>query len=77
MQIIIDVPEEKQAFLLELLTNFPFVSIKSPYSQHTNDETILTKNELVSDIREALQEVKEHQAGTKKLRSAWNLLDEI
>ena len=77
MQIIIDVAEEKQAFLLELLTNFSFVSIKSPLSQHSSSETILTKTELVNDIREALQEVKQHRAGTKKLRSAWEVLNEI
>ncbi len=77
MQIIIHVAEDKEAFLLELLTNFSFVAIRSPRSQDTNDETVLTKNELVSDIREGLQEVKQDRAGTKKLRSAWDLLDEI
>lgn len=76
MQIIIDVAEEKQAFVLELLTNFSFVSIKSPL-QTNNDDALLTKTELVNDIREALQEVKQHRAGAKKLRSAWDLLDEI
>lgn len=77
MQIIIEVSEEKHAFLLELLDNFPFVSIQSPIKGSAKDDTILTKEELVSDLREALDEVKQHQQGTKKLRSAWELLDEI
>ena len=41
------------------------------------DDTSISKEELLADIKEALQEVKLSKEGKIKLKSAWDLLDEL
>jgi hypothetical protein len=41
------------------------------------DDTSINKEELLADIEEALQEVKLSTEGKIKLKSAWDLLNEL
>ena len=69
MTILINVKEEKYDFLMELLQSFDFVEI--------DDEPERTEEEFKNDLLEAFREVKLHQQGKKKLKTAKEFLDEL
>lgn len=48
-----------------------------PANTTKEDNTAISKDELLADIKEALQEVKLSKEGKIKLKSTWDLLDEL
>ena len=68
MKLILDVRDDKAAFLLELLKNFKFVK---------TEEVISHKEEVLGNIREAVEEMKLIKAGKAKGIPAKDLIDEL
>ncbi len=68
MKILLDIKDNKAAFILELLKNFSFVKAKTltPY-----------KAKVLEDVKEAVEEMKLIKAGKLKGRNAEELFDEL
>jgi hypothetical protein len=68
MKVILDIKDNKAAFVMELLKNLPFVKAKllTPY-----------KEEVLQGIKEAVEEMKLIKAGKLKARNAEDFLDEL
>jgi len=68
MKILLDIKDEKVAFVMELLGNFKFVKAKplTPY-----------KAEVLEGIKDAVEEMQLIKAGKLKGISAKKLLDEL
>ena len=60
MNYLLDVPKEKQAFLDVLLRGFPFIKAK---------KLSVEKAERVRDMLEAVEEIRDIEAGKRKPRS--------
>ena len=69
MKVLVDIPDNKVPFGLEVLRSLSFVKRVNPIST--------AKAELWEQLQEAAQEVNEHKKGNKKLKSAQELLDEL
>ncbi len=68
MKVILEIKDNKVPFVLELLNNLSFVKIK-PISAE--------KTEIMTDVREAVEELKLVRKGKLKGISAKELLDEL
>lgn len=68
MKVLLDIKDSKVSFVMELLNNFNFVKAKP-----LTDE----KAELMSNIREAVEELKLVRQGKLKGIPAKELLDEL
>lgn len=68
MKILLDIKDEKAAFIMELLNNFKFVKAK-PLTPHNA--------EVLEGLKEAVEQVNLAKQGKVKLKSARNLLDEL
>jgi len=68
MKLLLDVKDDKAAFLMELLQNFKFVK---------TEEVTSHKEEVLDNIREAVEEMKLIKAGKAKGIPAKDLLDEL
>ena len=68
MKILLDIKDNKTAFIMELLNNFKFVKAKplTPY-----------KAEVLEGIREAVEEMKLIKDGKIRGLPAKDLLDEL
>jgi hypothetical protein len=71
MKILLDIEDSKVDFIMELLKNFKFVKAKklkeySPY-----------KEEVLNNVREAVEEMKLIKAGKLKGIPAKDLLNEL
>ncbi|MDR0687420.1 MAG: hypothetical protein LBF55_01885 [Prevotellaceae bacterium] len=68
MKVLIDIPDAKAPSLLEVLQHISYVKTKS-----------LTDNKalLMSEIREAVEEMKLIRSGKKKARNVEECLDEL
>ncbi len=68
MKVILDIKDNKAAFIMELLKNFKFVKAKplTPY-----------KAEILNGIKQAVEEMKLIKAGKLKGRNAEDLLNEL
>ena len=68
MKLILDIKDDKAAFIMELLSNFKFVKTKpiTPY-----------KAEVLEGLKEAVEQVNLAKQGKIKLKSAKQLLDEL
>lgn len=68
MKVLLDVRDDKAAFIMELLHNFKFVKAKplTPY-----------KAEVLEGLREAVEEVNQIKAGKKKARALSEFLNEL
>jgi hypothetical protein len=69
MQVLVEIPDNKAAFGLEVLRNLVFVKKAKPM-------TLDTVN-LWEDLKEASNEVKLHQQGKIKLKTAQDLFNEL
>ena len=67
--ITLSVPDQKYSFFMELIHNLGFVK--------KIDEDGPSKEEILDGIKEALEEVKLHQQGKIKLKTAQEFLDEL
>jgi len=68
MKILIDIPDKKASFFLELLQNFKFVKAQQLTSQSA---------EVLKDLKEAVEEVNEIKTGKKKARPLIEFLNEL
>lgn len=68
MKILLDIKDEKVAFILELLNNFKFVKARplTPYSA-----------EVLEGLKEAVEEVNQIKAGKQKGQPLSEFLDEL
>jgi len=69
VKILLDIKDNKAAFFMELLKNFSFVKKATPLSD--------AKADLMQDIREAVEELKQIRKGKLKGIPAKDLLDEL
>jgi hypothetical protein len=82
MQLLLDIREDKVGFVLELLSNLPFVKTKqlkqpNAVAEPQEEYRPRTEEEILAGISEALHEVKLHKEGKIKLKTARELLDEL
>ena len=68
MKVLLEIKENKVAFVMELLSNFKFVKVKEP---------ALGKNKVLEELKEAVEEVKQIKAGKKKGQPLSELLNEL
>lgn len=68
MKVLLDIKDDKAAFLLELLSNFKYVKV-SPVSPESLD--------VMMNLSEAVTEVNEIKAGYKKSKPLSDFLDEL
>ena len=68
MKVLLDIQDDKAVHLLEVLNSLPFVK-----TQQLTEE----KAQLMSEIREAVVNLKLVRQGKLKARSAKELLDEL
>lgn len=68
MKVLLDIKDDKAKHLLEVLKGLPYVKTK----QLTD-----TKAQIMSDIREAVEEMKLIRAGKKQARDAEDFLNEL
>jgi hypothetical protein len=67
-RLIIDIPDNKISFFLELINNLGFKKVqKLPNEQ----------KEFVDDLKKSLNEVEQHMAGKIKLQPAREFLNEL
>ncbi|MBX2967672.1 MAG: hypothetical protein KF845_16140 [Cyclobacteriaceae bacterium] len=69
MKILLEIPDNKSGFFMEVLRNLSFVKKTTLLSD--------AKAELMQDIREAVEEMKLIRAGKLKGIPAKDLLDEL
>lgn len=75
-QVLVKVPDEQYAFLMKLLRSLSFVETE-PVKPAKPKKLTAEQQEWVEEMREALRQVEQHQRGEIKLKSAWDLLDEL
>jgi hypothetical protein len=68
MKVLIDIPDAKASFLLEVLQHFSYVKAK-PLTD--------SKALLMSEIREAVEEMKLIRSGKKQARNVEEFLNEL
>lgn len=68
--MILDIQENRVPFFMELLKSLDYISI----IKEINDKE---KSQAIRDLADAFQEVKRHENGELKLKSAQDLLDEL
>ncbi|NHE59432.1 hypothetical protein [Cyclobacterium plantarum] len=68
MKVLLDIKDEKAAFIMELLSNFKFVKAKplTPY-----------KSEVLEGLKEAVDEVNQIKSGKKKAQPLSDFLNEL
>lgn len=67
-RVVIDIPDNKINFFLELVKNLGFKKLK-----RLSDE----QREFLDDLKHSLEQVKQHQEGKIKLQSAEDFLNEL
>jgi hypothetical protein len=68
MKVLLEIKDDKAAFVLEVLKNFPFVKAKPLPAK---------KAQLLEEIAEAVDNVNLAKSGKLKPRSLTELLDEL
>ena len=68
MRVLLDIKDSKAGFIMELLHNFPYVKTKT-----LSDEKI----QLMNELKEAVEEMKQIKAGKKKAHNAEEFLNEL
>ncbi len=67
-RIVIDIPDNKLSFFLELVKNPGFKKVKRLSKE---------QKEFVDDLQHSLEQVKEHREGKTKLQPARDFLNEL
>jgi hypothetical protein len=70
MKVILDIKESRVPFFMELLKSLDYVEIL----KEVKDKE---KSKAIQDLAEAFNDVRLHEEGKKKLKSAKDLLDEL
>jgi len=68
MKIILDIRDDKVAFIMELLSSFKFVKAR-PITTY--------KAQVLEGMKEAVEQVNQAKQGKVMLKSAYQLLDEL
>jgi nicotinamide mononucleotide adenylyltransferase len=68
MKIILDIEDNKVAFVLELLNNLPFVKAKTITPE---------KAQLLEEVKESVENLNLFKRGELKARPAKDLIDEL
>jgi hypothetical protein len=68
MKMMLTIKDNKAAFFMELLKNFPYVKTE-PLTKE--------KHLLINEIKEAVDELKLVRSGKKKARNAEDFLNEL
>jgi hypothetical protein len=69
MKILLDIADDEATFGMKVLKSLSFVKKAEPMS--------LASSKLLKDLKEAAKEVRLHQQGKIKLKTARQLLDEL
>lgn len=72
MKITLEIKDTKASAFLNFIKSLDFIQIKT---QEELDEP--SKEEILENIAEGLREIREHEAGNLKLKSAREFLDEL
>lgn len=72
MKLLLDIPDNRSAFVLELLKNLSFVKTKK-----VTEENLRSDDEFFDGLRDAIEEVKLAREGKIKLQSLDELLNEF
>lgn len=67
-RVVIDIPDNKYKFFMELVNNLGFKKVKQVSKEQM---------QFVDDLQHSLEQVKQHQEGKIKLQSAKDFLDEF
>lgn len=67
-RVVIDIPDNKFNFFMELVNNLGFKKVKKISKE---------QKRFVDDLQHSLEQVKQHQDGKIKLQSARAFLDEL
>lgn len=67
-RIVIDIPDSKFSFFMELVNNLGFKKVKQISKEQT---------QFVDDLQHSLEQVKHHQQGKIELQSAKDFLNEL
>jgi hypothetical protein len=67
-RVVIDIPDNKFTFFMELVNNLGFENVK----RISNEQ-----QEFVEDLEHSLQQVEQHQKGKIELQTAKEFLDEL
>jgi hypothetical protein len=70
MKVLIDVKENRAPFFMELLKSLNYVSV-------LNEVKIKRNSVFISELKDAFDDVKLHEQGKKKLKTAKQLLNEL
>jgi hypothetical protein len=72
-KLVLEIPENKYQFFMELLSNFDFVKITK-----SNPPKLSGKQKVfVDDLKKSLNEVELHRKGKIKLQTAKEFLNEL
>jgi len=66
--VIIDIPDNKFNFFMELVNNLGFKKVKQISKEN---------KQFIDDLQHSLEQVKQHQEGKIKLQSAKDFLNEL
>ncbi|MCB0397942.1 MAG: hypothetical protein KDD36_14930 [Flavobacteriales bacterium] len=69
MKLLLDIKDSKAAFFMEVLKNFSFVKKATLISD--------AKAELMEDVQQAVEELKQVREGKLKARNAEDLINEL
>lgn len=67
-RVVIDIPDNKLSFFMELINNLGFKKVKQISKE---------QQQFVDDLQDSLEQVKQHQAGKIKLQPAKDFLNEL
>ncbi len=71
MKVILDIKENNRIpFFMEMLKSLDYISIIKEVKEER-------KSQFISDLADAFNDVKLHEQGKKKLKSAKDLLNEL
>lgn len=71
MKVILDIKENKRVpFFMEMIKGLDYVSVLKEIKEKR-------KSRFISDLAEAFNDVKLHEQGKKKLKTAKDLLNEL
>ena len=68
MKFLLEVKDNKAAFVMELLSNFKFVKVEEPAPD---------KSKILEELEEAIEEVNLVKSGKKKGQALRELLNEL
>ena len=69
MRVLVDIPDNKATFGMEVLKSLSFVRKAKPFST--------SGSKIYDDLQEAAAEVRLHKQGKIKLKTAQELLNEL